>query len=121
MPKTCDPPQPHQINRKFQNMRKRIKARIEKAKIQSEFNIEIVAARKGYKWHREFIESIRRDEDGNHITKDGELILTHVKTDSGKTMTPSKQFQNSPFSPKGQMLRELRKQRLGGSEVGLDK
>jgi hypothetical protein len=99
-------------------MQKKIAEKIKRKQIESEFNVEIIPrrpCRKGW------IRKTYRDSEGNPIGKDGHVILTQVKTDSGKTLTPAEQFQLSAFGPKGKMLRELRKQRQEGSEVGLDR
>lgn len=97
-------------------MKKRILKNIQKAQAEAEFGVELVRRQKP-----DFIRRVQRNEKGDRLDKDGNIVLTQIKTDSGKTMTPSEQFRLSPFSPHGRMLRALRKARLEGSEVGMDK
>ena len=75
-------------------MRNKIKLKIQKAQAQADFNVEIMPRRRR-KIHPDFIQAMRTDEFGNHVTKDGDLILTHVRTEG--TLTPSEQYRKSRF------------------------
>lgn len=80
-------------------MQKKIRARIEKAKIQSEFGIELVPQRRGIGKAKieGYRKKILRDDEGNHIRADGSLILTHLKVE--KTLTPQEQYLRSARNP----------------------
>lgn len=75
-------------------MKKTILKKIQIAQAQAEFNVEIVPRRRG-KMHPDHIRRTHRDETGNHINAEGELVLSHILTDMGKTMTPSEQYRKS--------------------------
>jgi hypothetical protein len=77
-------------------MRQKIKQRIEKLKIESEFQIQIIPARKRHRRpHPDYVKETLRDENGNHIASDGHIVLRDVRTDMGKTLTPSEQYRKS--------------------------
>lgn len=112
-------------NRKKRNsqkyMKKEIAEKILYKQVESEFHVVIMPRPRRWKHHPDYVKRTRRDASGDMVNEKGELILPRVKTDSGKTMTPSQQFKMSAFSKQGQMLRRLRKERQLGSEIGLDK
>jgi hypothetical protein len=84
-------------------MQKKIKDRIERKKIESEFQIDILPRRRKHKRpHPDYVHETLRDENGNHIAKDGHVILKDVRTDMGKTLTPSEQYQRSRFGRRTQ-------------------
>jgi hypothetical protein len=82
-------------------MQKRIKEKILKKQIESEFNVEIVPRHRG-KQKEDFIKRTARDNEGNHLNLKGEIIISHVHTDMGKTLTPSEQYQRSRFGRRTQ-------------------
>lgn len=75
-------------------MQKKIKQKILIKQIESEFNVEIIPRRRGPK-RADFVKRTLRDETGNHLDKDGNLILTHVRAEWNKTLTPSEQYRKS--------------------------
>lgn len=102
-------------------MKKEIAEKILHKQIEAEFHVVIMPRPRRWKHHPDYVKRTRRDTTGDMVNEKGELILPRVKTDSGKTLTPSQQFKASAFSKQGQMLRRLRKERQLGSEIGLDK
>lgn len=100
-------------------MQKHILKKIQKAQAATLCNVEILPRRRG-KGKADYIKRVRRDADGNHCDKDGNIVLSHILTKE-KPLSPSAQFRLSPFSLQGQMLRAMRKERQAGSEIGLDK
>lgn len=105
-------------------MKKRTQENLLQKQIESEFNVELIPRplyERRKRLHPDYVSRVRRDENGNHLDKNGDIVLTHVRTQNDKTLTPSEQYRMSEFSPHGRMLRQLRRERQEGSEVGLDK
>ncbi len=73
-------------------MRKKIRIKIQKAQAESICEMQILPRARVRK---DFIRRTLRDNMGNHLREDGDLVLSHVLTDSGETMTPSKQYRLS--------------------------
>lgn len=80
-------------------MRNKIKQKIQKAQAAAEFGIELIVNRRGRgKAAREGYKKITlRDSEGNHITKEGSLVLPHIRVE--KTLSPREQYQQSARNP----------------------
>lgn len=103
-----------------EELRKRqIEKRAALKRIGDEFNVQILPRQRG-PGKADFIKRVDRDENGNHLNSKGEIVLSHIKT-KDKPLSPAEQYKLSAFSPHGRMLRQLRRERQDGSEVGLDK
>lgn len=81
-------------------MQQKIRIAIQKALAKSEFDIEIVPRTRGKEKVAKagYVKKTRRDDEGNPLDKDGNLILTRLRVD--KTMSPREQYLMSSRNPR---------------------